>query len=438
MPQFTPGPGYFVDTARNVGYMPAPLQQPAASSGGGGGSVGGSSGGGGGGTSGGGGGQSAAEKKAAARKKAAERRRAAAERRRAARERARNPLLRPFRSDAELRAEAARMAALGAPSEETLRGEQAREQAGIEGLTNALTGRISGFVGQTGAGLAGLGNLYGNIVGQARTGAESALAAAGAAPGLVSPAGPSEAVASQMANIGGALAGFVPAAATTGAQIAGTSRSNLTKALADRAATISGNTAKYLQQLRDDEYQRAVTQLTAQQNATRLGLSQQGQEFEQGIALQKLDLDKQRVAQGWYRAEIARAKAQRTGNKNTDARNAKQTILRDLDKWTSSASGLGEYEVSAEFPGEGIQKVTIQAANADEARELARQQYPDTFGSLTNAPINATYGGPAPGAARAADSVWKARVRNYLMSAGGMTRAQADKFINQRVVPSLG
>jgi hypothetical protein len=262
------------------------------------------------------------------------------------------------------------MAALGAPSEETLRGEQAREQAGIEGLTNALTGRISGFVGQTGAGLAGLGNLYGNIVGQARTGAESALAAAGAAPGLVSPAGPSEAVASQMANIGGALAGFVPAAATTGAQIAGTSRSNLTKALAERAATISGNTAKYLQQLRDDEYQRAVAQLTVEQNAARLGLSEQkfaadlqDKEFGRNLDLAKLNLSQKRLA-------LDIQKANKSLGKDTKKKIAstKDRILNNADKWTTGSTG--EYVFKITYNDVNSVPRTVEASGTSEQQAV--------------------------------------------------------------------
>ena len=345
-----------------------------------------------------------------------------------------NPFTERFKTPGELRAEAARLAALSAPSEEFLREQQAREEAGLTGLTGELTGRVQQYVGQTGAGLAGLGSLYGNVVGQARTAAESAAAAAGAAPGVVTPAQPSESVTSQLANIGRALLGFVPAAATTGAQLRGASKQSLSKALADRASQISENTAKYLQQLQGIEYEKAVAQETARQNAARLGLSADELAFEQALAGEKLGIEREKLAQGWYRAETARAKAERSGNKNTDARNAKQAILKDIDKWTAASSTLGEYDVSVELPVEGVKTVTVQAPSAEAAIQTARQQYPDTFGSTTLT-LNPLYRGPAPGASRAAESVWRARIRNYLMVAGGMSRKNADAFINSRVKP---
>ena len=259
-----------------------------------------------------------------------------------------NPFTERFKTPGELRAEAARLAALSAPSEEFLREQQAREEASLTGLTGELTGRVQQYVGQTGAGLAGLGSLYGNVVGQARTAAESAAAAAGAAPGVVTPAQPSESVTSQLANIGGALLGFVPAAAMTGAQLRGASKQSLSKALADRASQISENTAKYLQQLQQFEVERAIAQQTAAQNAARLGLSerefglkQQQAAFGQQVDLAQLSLSQQRLA-----LDIAEANQGFGKDKRKKIASAKTKILENADEWTTGKTGNREYKIS--------------------------------------------------------------------------------------------
>jgi hypothetical protein len=177
--------------------------------------------------------QKAAEKKAAAKKaaakKAAEKKAAAA----AAAAAERNPLTSSFKTPNELRAEAARLAAMGSASEESLRSSAAQQQAGIGGLTSALTGTLTGIADRTQTGLAGFGSLYSNLAGQAQSAGQSAAAAAGAPTTIA--AGASPAVASNLANLAAPTMGYAPAAAVTGAQMQGSVATNLTKALADRA-----------------------------------------------------------------------------------------------------------------------------------------------------------------------------------------------------------
>jgi hypothetical protein len=283
-----------------------------------------------------------------------------------------NPFTERFKTPGELRAEAARLAALSVPSEESLREQQAREEAGLAGLAGQLTGRVQQYVGQTGAGLAGLGALYGNIVGQARTAGEQAAAAAGAAPGVVTPAQPSESVAAQMANIGGAMAGFVPAAAMTGAQLVGASKQSLSKALADRASRISENTAKYLQQLQQSEVERAIAQQTAAQNAARLGLAerefgleQQESAFGQQVDLARLNLSQQRLA-----LDIAETNQGFGKDKRKKIASAKTKILENADDWTTGDTG--KFSFKFQFLDANGRPASVDAVGANEQEALGQ------------------------------------------------------------------
>lgn len=378
-------------------------------------------------------GKTAAERREEQRQRQAERR--------AAREEARrnrfNPLLTPFKTPAQLREEAIRLAELGAPSEASLREQQAREEAGLTGLTTATSGALQNVVGQTQAGLRAFGDLYGRLGAQATGAAQSAIAAAGG-PTSVAPT-VSPGVAMDLAGLSLPLAGMPAAALAIGQRLRGESQANLAKALTQRAGQISSDTAKYLQQLRGVEYEKAVAQETARQNAARLGLSAEEAQRDYEIAQANLGLRQQTVAQGWYNAETSRMRAMRTGNKNTDAKNAKKDILGNLDKWTAADSGIGEFEISAQgqVPGEIIGPVKVQATDAASAEARVKELYPDTFGATTSR-FNITYAGPAATAGRAPDAVWKARIRNYMMTVGGMTRAQANAFIKNQVMPSLG
>ncbi len=385
----------------------------------------------------------ATDGKTAAEKREEQRQREAA--RRAAREEARrnrfNPLLTPFKTPAQLREEAIRLAEIGAPSEASLREQQAREEAGLTGLTTATAGALQNILGETQAGLRAFGDVYGRVGAGATSAAESALAAAGA-PTSVAPT-VSEAdrarLGSQLAAYSAPLLGLPGAAQATGQRLIGASQANLAKALTQRASQISSDTAKYLQQLQGLEYEKAVAQETARQNAARLGLSAEEAQRDYEIAQANLGLRQQTVAQGWYNAETSRMNAMKTGNKNTDAKNAKKDILGNLDKWTAADSGIGEFEISAQglAAGDIIGPVKVQATDAASAEARVKELYPDTFGATTNR-FNITYAGPAATAGRAPDAVWKSRIRNYMMTVGGMTRAQANAFIKNQVMPSLG
>ena len=377
-------------------------------------------------------GKTAAERRREAAKKRAEKRKAEQAAREEARRNRFNPLATPFKSPAELRAEAIRLAELGSPTEATLREQQAAEEAGLTGLTGALTSALGGVRTAQEAGLQGLGSLYQSIAGGAQQAGQSAAAAAGVSPASVA-AGATPVAVQAFPVLGAAIRGYESVAPVVGAQLVGGSRSNLSKALAERASRISSDTAKYLQQLQGIEYEKAVAQETARQNAARLGLSAEEMQFEQALAGQKLGLEEQRVAQGWYNAETSRINAMKTGNKRTDLKSAKNEILKNLTEWTSSKSGANEYDVTVDSIT-GPKSVKIQAASPDAAVAAAVSRYPQTFNRGTP---YATYVGPVASAGRAPESEWRPAMINLLM-ANGATRAEAQAFIKNRVLPSLG
>ena len=311
-------------------------------------------------------GKTAAEKaaaKKAAQKKAAEKRKAEAA---AAAAAARNPLNQPFKTPNEIRAEAARLAALGSVSEEALRTESAAQQRDISGLSTALTGRLAGLGSEYAATLGGLTSQYGQLAGQAQSAGESAAAAAGA-PTSIAP-GASPTVATTMAALGAIPATYAPAAAMRGAMLGGEARAALTKALADRATKVSSDTAKYLYQLQQDEYQKAIAQETSAQNAARLGLSQQSAEFGQQVDLAQLEQGQQRID---IQAQRAAAQIQKDiaalGVKNAKAiQTAKSKLLTTPFKWTKPKQvPTGEYTFTFEV---GDKKYSSTGRNAEEAK----------------------------------------------------------------------
>lgn len=377
-------------------------------------------------------GKTAAERRREAAKKRAERQKAAQAAREEARRNRFNPLATPFKSPAELRAEAIRLAELGSPTEASLREQQAREESGLTGLTGALTSALGGVRTAQEAGLQGLGSLYQSIAGGAQQAGQSAAAAAGVGPSTMA-AGATPVAVQAFPVLGAAIRGYESVAPVVGAQLVGGSRAGLSKALAERASRISSDTAKYLQQLQGIEYEKAVAQETARQNAARLGLSAEEMQFEQALAGEKLGLEREKVAQGWYRAETSRINAMKTGNKRTDLKSAKNEILKNLTEWTSSKSGANEYDVTVDSIT-GPKSVKIQAASPDAAVAAAVSRYPQTFNRGTP---YATYVGPVASAGRAPESEWRPAMINLLM-ANGATRAEAQAFIKNRVLPSLG
>ena len=319
-----------------------------------------------GGNSGGGGGGSAssttstsdADKKAAAKKKAdakaAARAKARAEQKAkneaaaAAKRNKFNPLLQKFLSPAELRQQAADLAALGSTSEEALRTQSAQQVAGISGLTNALTSRLGAINTQNIAGIAGMGQVYKDIAAQTQSTGGSALAAAGAPTTIA--AGGNPMAAANLANLTAQTVGLVPAAGAIGAGFEAAANSNLTKALASRANTISSDTAKYLKQLQDQEYTKATAIETLKQNAALLGVKQDtlGQTADYNAA--KIQDMQARQTLGWAKldAQIAKINADAGKTGATKAASIVDSILAGASALTKPQKGLTgkqQYEV---------------------------------------------------------------------------------------------
>lgn len=367
--------------------------------------------------------EKAAERRAAAKKRAEER--AAAE---AAK---RNPLTAPFKTPNELRAEAARLAALGAVSEESLRTESAAQQADISGLTTGLSGRLAGLSNEYQAGLRGLAGAYTGFAGEAQRTGESLAAAAGAPSGLAP--GASSTVQNTLLALGAVPATYAPAAEMRGAMLGGEARAALTKALTDRASKISADTAKYLYQLRDDELQRAIAQETSAQNLARLGLSQESQAWDQQMDVANLGLGQQRVAQSWQRlAQQAANAGSKAGKDRAKAiQSTKDRILLDIDKWTGASVPTGKYEYTVYFtdPAKGVQKVpkTIIASSASEAQAQAGSLVPAPF----VASVEVEQGSEQLGVPSAAQIV--SRIVPILVNKG-MSRAKATAWVRKNII----
>jgi len=279
-----------------------------------------------------------------------------------------NPFTAPFKTPAQIRAEAARLAALSVASEQSLRQQQANEQAGIQGATTALTGNLQDIQNQITAGLTGIGGLYGRLAGAGTDAAAAAAAAAGASPRSLSLPGASPAVASQFANLAAVTSGVAPAGAVTGTRIVGESLANLTKSLNDRANTISANTAKYLYQLQQDEYQRAVAQVTAQQNAERLGMQA---DYNQG----RLALSSESNQIRWAELQRKIAKDQASGVASSKTiSTVKRSLLGSPTKYTwdpKAGSGMSEFKVTWDNGTAGGESKTVTARTREEALSLA-------------------------------------------------------------------
>jgi hypothetical protein len=284
-----------------------------------------------------------------------------------------NPLNAEFKTPAQLRKEAAELAALSVASEDILRQQQAREEAGLTGLTSALSGRLGDIAAQQTAGLQGFGSLYGRLAGSAQTAGGAALAAAGADPGLAAGANPL--VAGQLANLSAPLMGYQPAAEAIGQRLIGASQGALGKALMERSAQLSANTAKYLRDLQDTEIQRAVSQGTLAQNEARLGLTAEENQWERQV-------DTQRLQQGWQRLaqSAANAGAKAGKDKAKAIKNTKAQILADLDQWTGATVPTGKFEYTVYFtdPIDGLKKLpkTFVAMSEAEAIEQAKSSVP--------------------------------------------------------------
>ena len=317
----------------------------------------------------------AAEKKAARAKRIAEQKAANA----AARAEKNNPLLAPYKSPAERRKEAAELAALSVASEESLRTQQGLQETGLTGLTTALSNRLSGVSNDYAGMLRGLQGTYGNVAAGATSAGETALAAAGA-PTSTPVAGADPQMASNFAALGAVPATYAGAATLTGAQLIGGSKAKLQDALIARSNTVSANTAKYLQQLQDTEYNKAVANVTAEQNATRLGIDTEYKAGMLGVAQTnaqtKIDANAIKRENNILKREIAAAGG--TGKKAIKA--AQKSLLGSAPsrvQGVTSASGDSTYSVTLNprDPMDDIKTIPIVAANPDEAREKAAKLY---------------------------------------------------------------
>lgn len=278
-------------------------------------------------------GLTAAEKKAAREKKRAEQRAANA----AARANKYNPLVAPYKSPAELRKEAAELAALSVASEESLRTQQGLQETGLTGLTTALSNRLSGVSNDYAGMLRGLQGTYGNVAAGATSAGETALAAAGA-PTSTPVAGADPQMASNFAALGAVPATYAGAATLTGAQLVGASKAKLQDALIARSNTVSANTAKYLQQLRDTEYNKAIAKLTAEQNATRLGVDAEYKAGQLGVAQSRAQ-----TAAGQLARQIE--KDQKAGKSSASTiKTVKRGILANPNTWTEPIYSSNDYE----------------------------------------------------------------------------------------------
>ena len=332
-------------------------------------------------TSSGGGGSTTPTKLTAAEKKAARAKRIAARKaaNAAARAERNNPLLAPYKSPAQLRAEAAELAALSVASEESLRTQQGLQETGLTGLTTALSNRLSGVSNDYAGMLRGLQGSYNTVAGDATSAGETALAAAGA-PTSTPVAGANPLMASNFAALGAVPATYAGAAELTGAQLVGGSKAKLQDALIARSNTVSANTAKYLQQLQDTEYSKAIAKVTADQNAARLGIDAEYKAGQLGVAQTNAQtrIDANAIKRENNKIKLQIANAGGTGKKAIRA--AQRGLLGSAGSYVqgvTSASGDNTYTVTikSQLLPYDIKTVPIVATSPEAAREKANKLY---------------------------------------------------------------
>lgn len=305
-----------------------------------------------------------------------------------------NPLTMRFMTPKQIREEAARLAVMGVPSEQAIKQQYAAEQAGIEGVSTALSNRLGDIAVQQTAGLKGFGDLYSQLAAGAQAAGQSQLAAAGAGPATVA-AGGTPTVASGLFNVAKSITGYQPAAEARRNMLVGESLANLRKSLVDRASRVSADTAKYIQSLSDRELQRAVSQTSAEQNALRLGLAQEQEAWNQKVDVERIQQGNERIAQSWARINDARLKAGGSGAKAV--KKVKETILADPTKWTeprSVFSGTNTYKIVVDTALGGPQEFTVQGASPEDALASARVKYPSVANNPNVNTGNLTYVGP--------------------------------------------
>ena len=355
-----------------------------------------------------------------------------------------NPLTAPFLTPRQLREEAARLAAMSVASEESLRQLQAQEEASLRGIGTALTERLAGYTQEAQAGMLGLGNLYRDIAGAAQTAGESTLAAAGVAPGEIPVIGGDALVAGRLAGIGGALAGYVPAAATTSARMVGESQRSLGQALTERANKVSEATARYLTQLQEREIDRALAQQAAEQNAARLGFQYQQEAWNQQVDQARLANESQRIAQSQQRIELSALNAIEAAgaDKRKAIRSAKTDILKNKQDWlySTGTGGGGTYKVRIDrgtVGGGRVDTEYVDANSVDEAIRKLQQQFPQTYGPLPAAQFVVTLDEARETTTRRND---EAVLRDLvpILRTAGMSRAQAVRWVNANILGRSG
>jgi hypothetical protein len=248
-----------------------------------------------------------------------------------------NPLTAPFKTPGELRKEAAELAALSVASEESLRQQQALQETGLTGLTTALTNRLSGVSNDYASMLKGLQGTYGNVAAGATSAGESAVAASGA-PSTTPVAGANPLMASNFAALGAVPGTYAGSAELTGAQLIGGSKAKLQDALITRANTVSENTAKYLRQLQDTEYNKAIAQVTSEQNAARLGVDAQYKAGQLGVAQSRAA-----TAAGQLARQIEKDKNAGKSSAST-IKSVQKGILTNPNTWTEPTYSSSDYE----------------------------------------------------------------------------------------------
>ena len=360
-----------------------------------------------------------------------------------------NPLNAPFKTPAQLRAEAQRMAELSVTPEETLREEQRKQEAGLGAVTGTAAGVLGGYQQQVAGGLGGLASMYQNLAGQARGAGGEALAAAGVSPSDVPAA--SAAVPAQFANLAALTSGYVPAAVATGQRLIGESKAGLSRALAERSSALSQNMGKFLQDLQQQEYEKAVAREASAQNAARLGLAEREYETDVAFRSEELDLKRQGLALEGQKIlagiekEAIKAAAKVTGEKNkkrTKINEAKRLILASQDelfKISEYQTGNRVWTVDYVIPasvGAGADQVgsiEIEALTRDAAQKRFLEEAKDENSVYHKGKVGNVSGGApaveyrAPTVAEATRSVVKT-----LMEAG-MTRKGALDFIRRRL-----
>jgi hypothetical protein len=227
--------------------------------------------------------------------------------------------------------------------------------------------------------LGGLGSAYGRTAANTAAATNEQLIASGA-PSSVAPVAANPMLANTIALLGAVPSQYAATAAATGAQLVGASQNSLSKALTDRANTVSANTAKYLLALRDTEYNKAIANVTSEQNAARLGVDSQYKAGMLGVAQSRAqtaaEANEIKRESNAIKREIAAAGG--TGPKAIQA--AKKGLLGAADSYVkgfTSASGDSTYNITLapRSPQDDIKTVPIVAASPEEAREKAAKLY---------------------------------------------------------------